>query len=318
MKQHLLMVVLLAVQVGIVVCIAPLLMGWMKQIKCWLQNRTAQPILQPYYSIYKLFIKQPVLAKNASWLFCFAPYIYFTLLIAASCALPFIMMQTLAYQFIDVIVLTGLFAFSRIILALAAMDVGTAFGSLGARREIFIACLAEPVLLIVFLNITILTHSPYLTQMSHYFINYPQFSPSVLFSLIALILVLMAETGRIPIDNPATHLELTMIHEAMVLEYSGRYLALIEWGNAIKFTIYLGLVICLFIPFGLSSHFEFFSIIFSLFCTLIKLFFLTALIALIESINSKMRLFKIPDYLAGAFMLAILGVLITILLRSSS
>ncbi|EKD71887.1 MAG: formate hydrogenlyase subunit 4, partial [uncultured bacterium] len=143
------------------------------------------------------------------------------------------------------------------------------------------------------------------------------FYPSLVFSLIALILVLIAETGRVPVDNPATHLELTMIHEAMVLEYSGRYLALIEWGNAIKFVLYLTLVVSLFFPIGLCTNQQLGWLTLGLLIMLLKLFFLSGLIAFIESINSKLRIFKVPDYLASAFMLSVLGVIITQMLGAS-
>lgn len=297
-----------------IILIAPLIMGWIKQIKCWTQNRTAPSIFLPYYSLYKLFIKQPVLADNASWLFRLAPYVYFSCLATVCFALPFIATATFSLQLIDVIVLIGLLALARISLALAAMDIGTAFGSLGARRDMFVACLTEPVLLVTFLNVVLIAHSPYLNQISFYFITHIQLYPSLIFSLAALALVLLAETGRIPIDNPATHLELTMIHEAMLLEYSGRYLALLEWGNAIKFVLYAGFMIALFFPFGFSINNTLSSFCIGALTTLLKLFFLAALIGFIESINSKLRLFKITDYLAGAFMLAVLGVLITQLL----
>lgn len=308
---------LLVAQGFLIIMIAPLIIGWTKQVKCWFQQRSAPPLLQPYYAVYKLLIKEPVLSDNASWLFRVAPYIYFISLAAICFNLPFFMADTFSSQSMDLIVLVGLLALSRLLLALAAMDVGTAFGDLGARREMLVACLTEPVLLIVFYNVTLLTHSPYLSGSVLFFLHHTIFYPSLVFSLIALILVLIAETGRIPIDNPATHLELTMIHEAMILEYSGRYLALIEWGNAIKFILYLLLIASLFFPIGLSTQEKTHFLTLGLFATLLKLFLLGLFVVFIESINSKLRLFKVPDYLAGAFMLSVLGVLITQLLGAS-
>lgn len=314
MIKPILDIAILLVQGAMVILFAPLFLGWIKKIKCWLQHRSAPSIFLPYYSIYKLLIKEPVLADNASWLFRFAPYAYFTCLTAICFSLPFILTATFSFKIVDVIVITGLLALARIILALAAMDIGTAFGSLGARREMFVACLTEPVLLVTFLNVTLIAHSAYLNQISYFFITHMHLYPSLIFSLAALALALLAETGRIPVDNPATHLELTMIHEAMILEYSGRYLALLEWANAIKFTLYLGFIIALFIPYGLSISFGIFTLGFGLFSTVGKLFCLTTLIGFAESINSKFRIFKVTDYLASAFMLAVLGVLITQLL----
>lgn len=300
---------------GLFVCvIALLVMGWTTQIKCWLQNRSAPSVFLPYYTVSKLLLKQPVLADNASWLFRFAPYVYFVSLVILCFNLPFFVTSTFTSHVIDMIVLVGLFALGRILLALAAMDIGTAFGSLGARREMFVACLTEPILFLVFFNVALLTHSPYLNSSSVYLLSHAATYPSLTFSFIALVLIALAETKRIPVDNPATHLELTMLHEAMILEYSGRYLALIEWGNALKFTLYLGFIAALFIPYGLSEKFNSASLLIGLLTAGFKLLIFAAIIGFIESINSKLRLFKIPDYLAGAFMLAVLGVLITQLL----
>ncbi len=318
MINHITQLLILLVQGFLLIAIAPLFIGWINQLKCWMQQRSAASIIQPYYSSYKLLMKELVMAENASWLFRFAPYIYFISLAMICFSLPFFMSNTLVASSADVIVVVGLLALGRIFLALAAMDIGTAFGSLGARREMFVACLTEPVLLIVFYNVTLLTHSASIGGSSIFFLYNAGAYPSLLFSLIALILISLAETGRVPIDNPATHLELTMIHEAMVLEYSGRYLALIEWANAIKFTVYLTFMVTLFIPVGLSNDFQMKYIAIGLIATLTKFFLLTILIAFIESINSKLRIFKVPDYLAGAFMLAVLGVLVTQLLGASS
>ncbi|MEK6731880.1 MAG: NADH-quinone oxidoreductase subunit H [Pseudomonadota bacterium] len=315
MNKQIITLFLLILQGLLVISIAPMIIGWINQIKCWLQQRRAPTLFQPYFTIYKLLFKESVLADNASWLFRVAPYIYFILIAGTCFSLPFFTITTLTARNMDMIIIVGLLALARILLALAAMDVGTAFGSLGARREMFVACCSEPILLIIFYNVVLLTHSPYLSGSTAYFIDHPLLlHPSLIFSLLALILITLAETGRIPIDNPATHLELTMIHEAMILEYSGRYLALIEWGNAIKFTLYLGFILSIFFPMGLSLPIQISRVLFGLATTLLKLFILAAFIGFIESINSKLRLFKVPDYLASAFMLTVLGVLITQLL----
>lgn len=294
-----------------IIIISLLMMGWLTKVSCWLQNKSAPSLFLPYFTIYKLLKKQPVMAENASWLFQFAPYIYLSSVIIICFSLPFFITKALTSTKMDMIVIIGLFGLARIILALAAMDIGTAFGSLGSRREMFVACLSEPILFIVFYNIAILTHTSYLYASSLYFINHIQIYPSLLFALIALVLVLLAETNRIPIDNPETHLELTMIHAAMTLEYSGRYLALIELSNAIKVTLYLGFIAALFFPFGMSTNFLLPRLVIAIILAVIKLFIFSTLIAVIGSLNSKLRLFKVPDYLASAFMLAVLSVLIT-------
>ena len=291
-----------------ILLLAPLLMGWIKQVKAWCQNRSAPPLCQVYYTLDKLLLKQPVLAPQASWLFRCVPYVYLSCFIGLSFLLPWL----------DVIVIVGILALARIFLALAAMDIGTAFGSLGARRDLFIACLAEPVLLLVFLNVGLLTHTTHLGQMTLYLLAHPTLYPSLFFSLLALFLLILAETGRIPIDNPATHLELTMIHEAMLLEYSGRYLALIEWANTIKLTFYLILLIALFFPYGLTLGHQPFALFLSLLSTVLKLFVLTTVMGILESLNAKMRIFKIPEYLSAALMLAIFGLLLTQLLGTAS
>ena len=313
MKELLFQYLFPAIQALTIIIVAPLMMGWVKQVKSWMQNRKAPSVFLPYYSCYKLLIKKPVLAENASWLFRCVPYFYFSFMVIVCMAIPIFTTQTLAFHFIDVVVIVGLMAFARILLALAAMDVGTAFGSLGSRREMFVSCLAEPTLLLVFFNSTLVNHSPYLGQMSAHLIQHAVLHPSLIFSFFALVLIMIAETGRVPIDNPATHLELTMIHESMVLEYSGRYLALIEWSNAIKFTLYLGFIIALFIPTGLSTFWQVSGLLIGVATSLFKLVIIAAIIGVIESINSKLRIFKVPDYLTIAFMLAVLSILISIL-----
>ena len=317
MIQQIMHPILLFFQGILIIFIAPLLMGWNTQVKCRLQQRSGPSLFQRYFIFYKLLFKKPVIAYQASWLFRFAPYLYFTSLATVCFSLPFLTTDAFAGHFMDMIVFVGLLALGRVILVLAAMDIGTAFGSLGARRELFVACLAEPILLIVFYNMVLLTKSPYLSSSAAHLLQYPLLYPSLLFSLLAIFLITLAETGRVPVDNPATHLELTMIHEAMILEYSGRYLALIEWGNAIKFIVYSTLIVILFIPFGLTNSTKITWLGISLLITFIKLFLLAAFIAFIESINSKLRLFKISNYLTSALMLAVLGVFITVLLRTT-
>lgn len=308
------MILILFLQGFLIILIAPLLTGFIKMIKSWMQQKKAPSIFQPYSALRKLCIKQPIIAHHASWIFRFAPYAFFSIVCVLCFSLPFFTAQTFLSSFLDMIVFVGLLALARVMMVLAAMDIGTAFGHLGARRELFISCLAEPVLLVILFNIALLTHHANFSASTNYFLNHFHLFPSLIFSFLALILIAMAETGRVPIDNAATHLELTMVHEAMILEYSGRYLILIEWGNSIKLAIYLILLSTVFLPLGLQTqHF-----IFSILITLFKLFLFSALIAFIESINCKLRIFKIPDYISAALMLAVLGVLITQLMGVTS
>lgn len=295
--------------------LAPLLIGWIRQNRAWLNNKKGAGLLQPYREIRKLFYKKPVLAENASWLFRIVPYIYFATFILITAIIPVLSTQLTFAQIADVIALVGLFALARIAIALAAMDIGTAFGSLGARREMLVATLAEPAMLMVFFNFAIFSQSTSLTSIVHTIFSQPfEINPSLAFALIAFVMVLLAENGRIPIDNPTTHLELTMIHEAMILEYSGRHLALIEWGSSLKLLNYFAIGTALFCPWGIPQDFTFPHLLTAFFFFLIKLIFAGSSLALLEIINAKTLIFRIPEFLTFAFLLAILGVLTQLLI----
>jgi len=294
-----------------VIAIAPLLLGWLKMLKSWCQNRSGASLFQPYFVFFKLFIKSPIVAQNASWLFRFAPFAYAACLSVLAFTVPLFLYRGWLSSYFDIIVIVGIFALARIIMAFAAMDVGTAFGSLGTRRELFVACLSEPVLLLVLLNLGLLAKGLTLGHISLMLIHQNALYPGLAFSLLAFVFVLLAENGRFPFDNPSTHLELTMIHEAMVLEYSGRYLALIEWGNALKLTLFLLLFVSLFFPYGLATQLSWAGWAMGLATTLLKLFVLILLLAFAESLQAKIRIFRIPDYLGLALFLALLGILLT-------
>ena len=227
-------------QTLLAVLLAPLMLGWVNQCRAWLQNKSGPGLLQPYRVLLKLFHKDAVLAHNASWLFRLAPYVIFGCMVLAVSIVPVLATDLPFSPAADVIALVGLFALARVFMALAAMDVGTAFGSLGARREMLVASLAEPALLMVFFTPALISQSTALntiveTLAQREFTLYP----SLAFAAVAFLMVLLAENARIPIDNPATHLELTMIHEAMILEYSARHLALMEWAHALKLMTYI-------------------------------------------------------------------------------
>ncbi|MDO9268034.1 MAG: NADH-quinone oxidoreductase subunit H, partial [Methylobacter sp.] len=214
------------------VALAPLLAGWVKCCKCRLQNRKAPSIFQPYRDLLKLTYKQPVVSEQASWLFIKAPYIIFSATVLAATVVPLIAVDLPTSASADVIVMVGFFAFARFFLALAGLDVGTAFGGMGSSREMTISSLAEPAMLMAVFTLTMTASTTNLSlAIAHVLNEGLVLRPSFVFALAALVLVAIAETGRIPVDNPATHLELTMIHEAMILEYSGRHLALIEWAS---------------------------------------------------------------------------------------
>jgi len=297
--------------------LAPLVMGWLNQCRAWLQNRTAPSLLQPYRVLLKLLRKEVVLAVNASWLFRLAPYVVFACMILAGSIVPLVATGLPFALAADVIALVGLFALARVFMALAAMDVGTAFGSLGSRREMLIAALAEPALLMVFFTPALISQSTALTTIVDQFSNGAlQLYPSMAFAAIAFVMVLLAENARIPVDNPSTHLELTMVHEAMILEYSGRHLALMDWAHALKLTVYMAIGIALFLPWGIAHPQNWRGLPWALVALAAKLALLGAGLALLETLAAKMRIFKVPEFLGMAFMLAVLGMLVHFLVET--
>ena len=297
--------------------LAPLLVGWVNQCRAWLQNRSAPPLLQTYYTLHKLFQKEVVLAHNASSLFRCAPYIIFSCMALASAIVPTLSTDLIFSPAADAIALVGLFALARVFIALAGMDVGTAFGSLGARREMLIGFLAEPALLMVFFTASLISQSTSLSTIVET-LAHREFAiyPSLAFAGVAFTMVSLAENARVPIDNPTTHLELTMIHEAMILEYSGRHLALIEWAASLKLFAYSCLGIALFFPFGIPEASDPLSLSVAGFIMIIKLTIGGFCLALIETLSAKMRIFRAPEFLGTAFLLAVLAMLVHLLLRA--
>jgi len=303
-------------QTLLVVVLAPLLLGWVNQCRAWLQNKSGAGLLQPYRVLHKLFHKDAVLAENASSLFRTAPYVQFGCMVLVASIVPMVATDLPFAAAADVIALVGLFALARLFAALAGMDVGTAFGSMGARREMLVASLAEPALLMILFTPSLIAQSTSLTTIvevlaHHQFVLYP----SLAFAAVAFAMVALAENARIPIDNPATHLELTMIHEAMILEYSARHLALIEWASAIKLTNYSAIGIALFLPWGIVEAGNWQAIPFALAALLLKLLLGGAALALLETLSAKMRIFRAPEFLGTAFLLAVLGMLARLLLE---
>ncbi len=309
-------ILLQTVQTLLSILLAPLLMGWVNQCRAWLQGRSAPPITQPYRTLRKLFNKDAVIAHSASPLFRFAPYMIFACMALAAGLVPTIANDLPFSPAADVIALVGIFALARVFLALAAMDIGTAFGSLGARREMLVSFLAEPALLMVFFTASLISQStelPIIVQtLAHKdFVIYP----SMAFAAVAFWMVSTAENARIPVDNPTTHLELTMIHEAMILEYSARHLALIEWAVALKLFTYSVLGIALFVPWGIAQRGDFAALPLALVAMLAKLLVGGAALSLQEAVSAKVRLFRAPEFLGTAFLLGVLGMLIHFLLE---
>ena len=297
-------------QLLMLLALAPAFAGWVKMVKCRLQGRTAPGIMQPYRDIRRLFVKDVVLAESASWIFRFTPYLVFGVTVLAGGIIPLVSVDLPLAATADIIALVMLFAICRFFTALAGMDIGTAFGGMGASREMMISSLAEPAMLMAVFTVSLASSSTSLTRMVFVMGHSPfMIRPSLAFALIAFILVALAETGRIPVDNPATHLELTMIHEAMILEYSGRYLALIEWAGMMKLTLFFSLGIAAFCPWGIAAGGAPGELALGMAAFVLKLMLGGVIMVLIETGLAKMRIFRVPEYLGSAFLLATLGMI---------
>lgn len=295
---------------------APLFLGWVNQCRAWLQNRHAPSMLLPYHNLRKLFAKQAVLAEHASSLFRIAPYLVFGIMVVAAAIVPSLGTTLPLTLAADGIALVGLLATARVLVALAALDIGTAFGALGARREMLIGFLAEPALLMIVFVAALVSHSTALPAIAGDLASRSlTLEPSLAFTAVAFTIVLLAENARIPVDNPATHLELTMIHEALLLEYSARHLALMEWAAALKLYNYACIGFALFVPWGVASgNASAVGLAASVAALALKLGVAGAALALIETVSAKLRVFRAPELLATAFMLAVLGLLVHLLL----
>ncbi|MFQ5581605.1 MAG: respiratory chain complex I subunit 1 family protein [Mariprofundaceae bacterium] len=303
------------IQVMLLVGTAPLAAGIVRKFKARLQNRRGASIFQPYQDLSKLFAKEVVLAEHASWVFRMAPYVIFTATVLAASVVPVLFLNMPSALIADVIAMAALLALARFFTALAGMDIGTAFGGMGASREMTFSALAEPAMLMAVFVISLGAQSTNLSTMVEYALHLNHLMPSVAFALAALLMVAVAENGRIPIDNPATHLELTMIHEAMILEYSGRHLALIEWAAQVKLLLFATLIINLFVPWGIAETMQPEWVGLALFLWLAKVVLLFAGLAIMETGLAKMRLFEVPDYLSASFVLAFLGMMIHYILE---
>jgi formate hydrogenlyase subunit 4 len=295
---------------------APMFVGWINKCRAWLQNRSAPSLWLPYRGIRKLFHKDASIAEHASPLFLLAPYVVFGAMVLAAAIIPSMGTQLPFTAAADAIALVGLLATARVFLSLAAMDIGTAFGTLGARREMMVGFLAEPALLMVIFVASMISATTSLPAIAENLATqHLGLYPSLAFTAIAFIMVLLAENARIPIDNPATHLELTMIHEAMVLEYSARHLALMEWAAALKLFNYACIGFALFVPWGVSTREsgpE--ALLASIPLLAVKLAVSGGALALIETLSAKLRVFRAPEFLASAFLFAVLGLLVHLLL----
>jgi formate hydrogenlyase subunit 4 len=304
-------------QTILLMLLAPLLSGCIRNWKAKLQNRRGARIWQPYSDLIKFFRKDMVISEHASWIFSFAPYVVFITVLVAGLLVPMVTVQAPLSLFGDVLALVGLLALGRFFLALGGLDPGSAFGGMGSSREMTIAAIAEPALMLAIFTVAITAGS---TDISH-IVQVAQsptwkvLNPTHVMAFAALFIVLLAETGRIPVDNPATHLELTMIHEAMLLEYSGRYLALMEWGASIKQLVLMTLLVNIFFPIGMATDTTPAALGIGALVYVGKLMLIAAAVVVVETTNAKLRLFRVPDLLGAAFVLGTLALLSTFLFQ---
>jgi formate hydrogenlyase subunit 4 len=304
-----------AAQFLILLMLSPLVTGVIRTLKARLQTRRGPGILQPYRDLRKLFSKGIVIPETASWIFTATPWVVFFSTILAGLMIPMVAAEAPLGLFGGVLAVIYLLGLGRFFLALSGMDSGSSFGGLGSSREMTISALAEPAMMMAIFTVAIGAGSTGLTEIAGAAIgqNWRFLAPSQMFAFAALSLVLIAETGRIPVDNPDTHLELTMIHEAMILEYSGPYLALLEWAASIKQLVLMTLLINCFWPFGLQPTWLGFGALVGIGWLLGKLLLLSCAIVVLETVNAKMRLFRVPELLAVAFTLGSLALISTFL-----
>ena len=313
--MNMLAVVSQFLEIVVALALAPLLSGWINQWRAWLQNKSAPGLLQPYWTLHKLFNKDSLVAVHASSLFRVAPYIVFGCMTLACAIIPTLSTALPLATAADAIALVGLFALARVFISLAAMDVGTAFGSLGGRREMLIGFLAEPALLMVMFTAALISHSTSLTLIVETLGQRDlAIFPSLAFAGVAFTMVSLAENARVPVDNPATHLELTMIHEALILEYSGRHLALVEWAASLKLFAYSCIGLALFVPWGVAEARAPMALLVALPVLVFKLAIGGIVLAVLETLSAKMRIFRVPEFLCTAFLLAVIAMLVHILL----
>jgi formate hydrogenlyase subunit 4 len=315
------MIVDLAIQgleMLLVLLLAPLLTGLVRKVKARLLRRQGPPLLQPYRDLIRLMRKEVVLADNASWLFRVIPYLVFAATWVAASLVPTFGSGLLFSWSADLIAIIALLGSARFFLALAGLDVGTSFGGIGSSREVMIASLAEPAMIMIVFTVALIAGSTQLSTMSAFLAtSQVGLRVSLGLALLALIMVAIAENARIPVDNPATHLELTMVHEAMVLEYSGRHLALIELAASLKLLLYVSLIACLFAPWGLAgAGTSPAALALGIALYLGKLAVGGVLLALFETSIAKMRVFRVPEFLGAALMLGLLATLLLFVSRS--
>jgi len=306
------------VQMALVLLVAPLLTGLVRKMKARLTRRRGASVFQPYRDLLRLLRKDVVLAHNASWLFRVTPYVVFAATWVAAALVPTFATGLYFSWSADLIAIVALIGTARFFLALAGMDIGTSFGGIGASREVMIASLAEPAMIMFTFSLALLAGSSQLSSIAQFMLSEQAgLNVSLGLALVALLIVALAENARIPVDNPSTHLELTMVHEAMVLEYSGRHLAMIEFAASLKLALYVSLIACIFAPWGMAGAGSgAAALVIGMGVYLVKIVIGAGLLGLFETAIAKMRVFRVPEFLGGAFMLGLLASLLLFVVQS--
>ncbi|HSW88753.1 MAG TPA: NADH-quinone oxidoreductase subunit H [Candidatus Saccharimonadales bacterium] len=305
--------ILIILKIVLLPLLSPLCIGIVRKIKAYMQNRQGASILQPYFDLWKLFHKDEVIARDASWIFRLMPYFIFSISILLPLGIPLLSHVELVSTFGDFLVIIYLLALMTFFLALAGIDTGSAFGGFGSSREMTLAALTEGNLVFSILPVALITHSTNLVVMASAAAQLPanNYFP-IIFAFLGFFIALTAETGRVPFDNPATHLELTMIHEAMILEYSGKRLALIEWTNANKFLFFALLGVNIFFPWNANSSSTIPALLITGLLVVLKVVLLIGAVAILESSIAKFRLFRLPDLLLTGFIFCIIALIASV------
>ena len=296
-------------QIVVIVGLSPLVKGFINKMEARIQCRRGPSLFQPYYNLVKLLQKDVVVSETASWIFRATPYVTFVSILLIALLVPVLSSQVPLNFIGDIILIIYLFALGRFFLALSSLDTGSAFGGMGGSREMAISSMAEPAMMLSIFTVSLTVGSTNLSNITGTLLNYKSLNPSLLLAFAAFVIVIIAETGRIPVDNPFTHLEWTMIHEGMILEFSGRYLALIEWASSMKLLLLLTILVNTFFPWGITTGFSFPGLIISFALYLVKIGFFALAIVILESSLAKVRLFRIPNLLGTSFILSLLAII---------
>jgi len=302
-------IILPILQIVVIVGLSPLVKGFINKMEARIQCRRGPSLFQPYYNLVKLLQKDVVVSETASWIFRATPYVTFVSILLIALLVPVLSSQVPLNFIGDIILIIYLFALGRFFLALSSLDTGSAFGGMGGSREMAISSMAEPAMMLSIFTVSLTVGSTNLSNITGTLLNYKSLNPSLLLAFAAFVIVIIAETGRIPVDNPFTHLELTMIHEGMILEFSGRYLALIEWASSMKLLLLLTILVNTFFPWGITTGFSFPGLIISFALYLVKIGFFALAIVILESSLAKVRLFRIPNLLGTSFILSLLAII---------